>query len=376
MASHPPKPESPDLDGSAPPDQNLPTTIDMDKLSMGEAFSSLRRLFQYSPALPERLRSMGTVASELFRDSANWFVPTAFRNSQSYSIFVRQMLEYVASSTSNDGVSQPTSSDVNSGDTRTSGLGRGEVLRTIEPKDDEVFLARKTVSGLLDMAALATFPISPLTVMAVFSEVAYGWKGHVQQLGTRLKEQRIIARSTPIDDTAQLLAALESALGSASAIFDKPLISIDGLNRTIRETQTAVTQAEPTKLWSLAEMDQLQRQMELAARLENASIWDVSATVSMVALNHIQAVGRSGLVTLEIQGNIFQHHIIDHYWEGLRAIERHGILNTLSQASQPFVETLWNNYAMDQKSWTEQLLSGELLKWGWSQLTWPKLGSR
>jgi len=344
-------------------DPILPASIDMDQLSMGEAVTAFHRLFQYRPALPERWRSMGAYASELFRESANWFVPAAFRNSRSYSIFVRQMLDYAVSSANQNASTIPTFKDQTG----------PEYPLSSEVADDEVFLARKTVSSLLDMAALATFHLSPLTVMAVFSEVAYGWQGHMQQLGTRLKEQHIISSGTTIDDSTQLVAALTKAVGSASAVFEKPLLSLEGLNKTIRETQAVVAQTEPNKLLSLSEMDQLQRQMELAARLESASIWDVSATISVIALNQIQATDCSGVVTLEVSGNIFQHHIIDHYWEGLRAIERHGLLTAMSQASEPYLETFWNNYSMDQKTWPELLFSSELLKWGWSQLTWPKL---
>lgn len=357
----PPRNSHPDNPPASDP--SLPATIDMDKLSMGEAFSSLGRLFQYTPGLPERIRNVGTYASGLFRDSANWLVPAAFRNSRSYSIFARQMLEYVTSSAEVHENQQPSTEGTRQADRRSSA----------KPNDEEVYLARKTVSSLLDMAALATFHVSPLTVMAIFGEVAYGWRGYVQQLGMRLKEEHIISSSTTIDDTTQLVAALRKAVGTTSAIFDKPLISIEGLQRTILETRNVVAETDAGKLLPLAEIVQLQRQMELAARTENASIWDVSATISVVALNHMQASESSGLVTLDIPGNIYQHHIIDHYWEGLRAIERHGLLNALSQASAPFLETLWTNYAVDQKSWTEQLLSRELLKWGWSRLTWPKL---
>ena len=97
--------------------------------------------------------------------------------------------------------------------------------------------------------------------------------------------------------------------------------------------------------------------------------------MSMVALNNIQAVGQGALSGLEIAGNMFQEHIIDHYWQGLREIERQGLIATLSRSSEPYLEAVWTNFTTDRKTWTEQLLSGELLKWGWSQLTWPKLGS-
>ena len=117
-----------------PPDQNA------DNHRHGQTVdgrgSSLRRLFQYSPALPERLQ-YGTVA-RVIQGFSQLVVPTAFRNSAILFHLCTADVEYVASSTSNDGVSQPTSSDVNFGDTRPAAWeGRG--LRTIELKDDEVF---------------------------------------------------------------------------------------------------------------------------------------------------------------------------------------------------------------------------------------------
>ncbi len=343
-------------------DSELPATIDMDQQTVGEAFGSLLSRFQYSAAISEKWRSVRAYASERFRESANWFVPASFRDSQSYSVFVRQMLEYVARDV------KPQASSENSSIAST--LNQPSSAGGYDK--DQVFLARKTVSSLLDMAALGTFHLSPLTVMAIFSEIAYSSNDALQQLGARLKEQRIIPTVTQINSSTELISALETALGDTQDMFDSPLISIQGLRRTVHDTREAIEQVDPIKLLSLAEIDQLFRQMELAARAENASIWDVSATVSVVALNHIQAVGRERLISLDISGNIFQHHIIDHYWEGLRAIERQGLLPALSQASEPFLETLWANYAMDQKTWTEQLFSGELLKWGWSQLAWPK----
>ena len=69
---------------------------------------------------------------------------------------------------------------------------------------EQVFLARKTVGNLLDMTALATFHMSPLTVLAIFSDVAYGSKIYMQQLSLRLKEQGIIDESTTIDGAAEL----------------------------------------------------------------------------------------------------------------------------------------------------------------------------
>ncbi len=345
-----------------------PAAIDMEKQTVGEAFSSLQRLLHYSAGLPESLRSAGAYASELVRESANWLVPSAFRNSHSYSVFVQQMFDYVVKDLA--GAWRGEAAEKSSQRLED---GAGATQEEIDQQSYQVFLARKTVGSLLDMTALATFHLSPLLVLAVYSEIAYGSQKIMQLLGVRLKEQGIIPEKTVVEDTTSLMAALEKAAKIAAKMFEQPPLSMQGLQRTIDETRATVGQVKPEKLLPFAEIDQLWRQMELAARDQKASIWDVSATISIVALNNIQAIDDGGLVSLEIVGNMYQEQIIDHYWEGLRAIERQGLLPTLSRACQPYVETVWTNYSVDQKTWREQLLGGELIKWGWSQLSWPKL---
>ncbi len=336
-------------------------SIDMDKSTVGEASSSLLKMFSYSASLPERtLRSAGALAGGLVRESANWLVPLSFRNSKSYSIFVQQMLDFVVN-------------DIGGVRRARSGTKKDPQEQEQVQVQEQAFLARKTVGNLLDMSALATFHISPLAVLAIFSDVAYGSQVYLRQLSQRLKEHGIIDNETTIDSAADLISALEKASGKAVGVFDRPPISIDGLHKTIEETRHAVMQIDPSKLLPKAEIDQLWRQMELAAAQQNASIWDVSATISLTALNRIQSVGHGMLIGLEIATDLFQEEIVQHYWEGLRSIERDGLIPTLSRVRQPYIEAVWTNFAMERKSWTEQLLSGELIKWRWSQLSWPKL---
>ena len=347
-----PKPNSTDPQEIADP-QSLSGTIDMDKSSFGEATSTLLRLFNYSASLPERtFRSASALAGGIVRESANWLVPSAFRNSKSYSIFVQQMLTFAIN-------------DI--------GGVRKTAAANADRHHEEVVLARKTVGNLLDMTALATFHLSPLTVLAVFSDAAYGSKIYLEQLSGRLKEQGIIDQETTIDGAADLITAIEAASGKAVGMFDQPPISIEGLRKTIEGIQASVVVIDPTQLLPRAEIDQLWRQIELAAKEQNASLWDVSATISVVALNQLQSVGRGSIVGLEVVGDLFQQHIIQHYWDGLRAIERNGLIPTLSSASKPYLEAVWENFTIDRKTWTEQLLSGELLKWGWSQVSWPQV---
>ena len=126
-----------------------PAAIDMEKQTVGEAFSSLQRLLHYSAGLPESLRSASAYASELVRESANWLVPSAFRNSHSYSVFVQQMFDYVVKDLAGAWRGEAAEKALRIED--------GAVQEEIDEQSYQVFLARKTVGSLLDMTALATF---------------------------------------------------------------------------------------------------------------------------------------------------------------------------------------------------------------------------
>ncbi len=319
---------------------------------MREASTQLQGVIRYATSLPERtLRSASAIAGGL-RESSTWLVPSAFRNSKSYSIFVQQMLDFVASD--------------------LGGLRR--VLSTEKQQSKEqVDIARKTVGNLLDMTALATFHISPVAVLAIFSDLAYGSKTYLDELANRLREQGIIDEQTVIKNATDLIEALEKATGTAADVFEQPPLSIESLKRTIQHTSVAIGEAEPQSLLPLGEIDQLWRQMKLAAKHQDASLWDISATITVAALNHVETVRDGTTVGLDVAGNLFHEQIVQHYWEGLRTIERDGLVAVLSNTSQPYLDAIWTNFSMDQKTWSEKLFDAELIKWGWSQFSWPKL---
>lgn len=332
-------------------DVDLPAAIDMDQATLGEASTALQGVLRYAASLSERtLRSASAIAGGFVRESSNWLVPSAFRDSKSYAVFVQQMMDFVTT-------------DI------------GSVRRVFgaakeEPKQEEVDLARKTVANLLDMSALATFHISPLTVLAVFSDIAYGSSVYMRELSAKLKEQGIIEDNHVIENAKELIDALERASGTAADMFDQPPISVDSLKHTIQMAHETADSAPIFKSLTLAEIDQLWRQMKLAAVAQRASIWDVAATIALTALNGNRDLKQSTKISLDIADNMFQENIVDHYWEGLRRIERDGLINTLSTASQPYLDAVWTNFTIDRKTWTEQLLSGELIKWRWSELRW------
>lgn len=357
------EPIAPSLDSltdASPPKTTPP--IDLEQHSVSEASSALLRLLQYSSSFSEKtIRSAGAIAGGIVRESSNWRVPSAFLNSKSYSNYVQQLLGFVTRDFSTIKIPLIATRD-----------------NQVSPREKQaqatVFLARNTVSNLLDMTALATFHLSPLTVISIFSNLAYGSSLFLRELTDRLQHQGIVEPNAEIHSASDLLSSLELATNNAEGVFEKPPISVAGIRRTTQQLEQAIEAKDPHSILPFSELDQLWRQIELAARVESVSISDISATISVVALDGMTEKRDDFPPTLDFLGDIVAQQIFSYYWIGLREIEKNGLIATLSRASEPFLEDIWTNYSMHRKNWTDQLLSGELLKWGWSRLSWPALG--
>ena len=124
-------------------------------------YSAVRKYLVYTLSLPERaLRTGGAVVGGALRESTALLVPQAFQNSQTYSLMVKQMLDFLAE-------------DVG---------GVQRAGRANEPPVEN-FVARKAVGNFIDLAGRATFHVSPLTLLAIVSDIAYGSQSYLQELG-------------------------------------------------------------------------------------------------------------------------------------------------------------------------------------------------
>ena len=79
-------------------------------------------------------------------------------------------------------------------------------------------------------------------------------------------------------------------------------------------------------------------------------------------------MGKGALSTLNVAGNIFDRHILDHYRDGLDELEAEGFYPFLANASGPYISAVWHNFSSDQPTITEDILTGRLLKKSWDSL--------
>lgn len=332
-------------DDSTTPEPSQPATPEPDAVSAATVFDYLI----YGLSLPERaLRSSSSAVGGALRESAALLVPQAFRSSQSYSVFVQQMLDFLAE-------------DVGGVESKPApGKGVGT--------DVEQFVARKTIGSFVDFAGVATLHVSPLTILAILGDVAYGSHSYLKELSDELKREGIIDQNTTIDRAADLLDAVGDASSGAAEVFDMPPVSVEGMRETIQQTTTAVARVNPVDLIPQSEIERLWQEMHEIARKEQVSLFEVSSAMSMYALNRMDTASRGALSTIRVAGNMFDKHILDHYSNGVAEIRKQGIYGMLAETSRPYIEAVWKNFALERATITEELVTGRLIGKAWTGL--------
>lgn len=302
--------------------------------------ASVRKFLLYGLSLPERTLRVGVgLVGGAVLESTQLLVPQAFQDSKTYSVMIRQMLDYLVE-------------DVG-------GVKKDKPL----DKTNRVanFVARKAVGNFVDMASLATFHLSPLLLLAVVSDVAYGSKSYVQALSEELKAEGVIDENSTIDHVDDLLAAVAHTSRTTATAFNTPPFSVDGLRETIETTRQAVRTIDPVKVIPQAELVRLWDEIHATANREGVSPFELAGAMTLGTLDKVATVGRGALSSIRVAGRLFDRHIIDHYEAALANIQQKGLYAVLAETSAPYMEAVWQNFSSDKPTITEDLLSGKLV---------------
>ncbi|MBI3837134.1 MAG: hypothetical protein HY288_04270 [Planctomycetia bacterium] len=303
-----------------------------------------REQFGYVLSLPERAVRTGTgLLGGVLRESASLLVPQSFQSSRTYTVMVRQMLDFLVH-------------DVG-------GVAPGAQPSSTAEVDS--YVARKVVGNFVDMAALATLHLSPMMLLAAVSDVAYGSQVYLKELADELKSQGIIDEHSTIDHVNDLLQAVSGASAATGEVFNTPPLSVDALRQTIDETRAAIAATNPAHIVPQAEVHRLWEEMREIARRERVGMLAVSGAATMHSLGKIATVGRGALSTVKVAGTLFDRHVIDYYSQALREIRQKGLYASLAETSEPYIAAVWENFRANRSTVTEDLISGKLLGSTW-----------
>ncbi len=328
-----------------PQQPTVPQTVAAASAPDAAESTSLFGTLTYGLSLPERTaRSASAVVGGLVNETAGWLIPAAFRSSKTYSAFVQQALDMMIHD-----------------------VGGVENPNAVAADAEEAQLAQKAVGGLLDLAGAATLHLSPITVLAVFNDVAYGSSHYLKRLSDELKREGIIDESSSIDHVSDLVDALEKTGARASSAANAPPLSVAAMTETISQITLEIQNVDPRKLIPQSEIKRLWNEMEDAAGQAHVGIWDVSTTMTMFAIDRLSLSTRGALSTVRVAGSLLDEHFLAHYGDALTAISEKGFYETLSASSEPYLEAAWHNFDSGRETWTEELITGRMPKQFWTR---------
>ncbi|MCA9056242.1 MAG: hypothetical protein KDA75_20575, partial [Planctomycetaceae bacterium] len=239
----------------------------------------------YGLSLPERLlRGAVGLTAGTARELAGFLVPQAFQDSSSYRIAIENSLGFLT--------------ETIGGVPRRAGSGDDSADEAGE------HLARKAVGNFVDLAGLATLHVSPMWLLAVVSDVAYGTGTYARELAQELEAQGVIDNAATIHNVDDILAAVQRTCGTAAGTFDKPPLSIEELRKTIHDTRESLAEADVRKLIPESELREYWCQMQAVAHQEQVSLLGVSGAIAMQTLERVKTVGQGTMIGLHVAGGL------------------------------------------------------------------------
>jgi hypothetical protein len=293
----------------------------------------------YGVSIPERaLRSTVGLAAGTISGTASFLIPQCFQSSKTYEIVVKNSLRLLSE-----------------------GVGGVESKRDESDPGVENYIARKTVGNFVDLAGIMTLQLSPLWLLAIVSDVAYGTKSYVKELAQELEREGVIDDSSTIHKIDDLLAAVQKSSGSAASLFDTPPLSTEELKRTLNETRESLSEADVGSLLTESEIERYWGELKGLSQKEGVSLIGLSGAVTLHTLRKVGAVGQGTLSGVRVAGGLLNRHILGHYLDAGTVYRDRGFYASLQEDSEPSIKAMWNNFSPERATWTEELMSGRAI---------------
>lgn len=333
-------PQEPPLDKRPGSDASTPGT--------SPPASSFWGQLLYGLSLPERaMRSTTALVGGTVHEAGEALLPQVFRSSRTYTVFIQQSLDFIL--------------------TQVGSVKRPAAASDSEASDQSL-LAKKAVGSFLDLAGLATLHLSPMTVLALVSDIAYGSSTYLRELSAELQAAGVLDQQVTIENATDFLDAVRHASLTSSQVFDTPPLSVEGLKETIAQTTAAVRQIDLRQILPQSELQQMWDSIREVAGREGVSPFEVSSTLALYSLGKVGVLKQGALSSISVAGNLFERHIFDHYRTGLDTIRSRGMFTLLAENYQPYVAAVWTNFSSTNVTLTEELLSGRLMGRAWDKI--------
>jgi hypothetical protein len=294
--------------------------------------------FLYALSLPERtVRSLSAVGGGLLRGASHLALPDQVREAALYrataGIGLRFLIEQL-----------------------------GDVYN-VYPRHDPLsrkFVRRYAVGGSIEIAAIATFFVSPVWVLAALGDVTRVGKTLFSQIGDALKAEGLLDPDSQFETMAQLLDGLERTSTHLALTVNMPPLDTPGLRREWEQFRENLGSVPPGRLPRSADVERAWVNLQAVSRKVDRSVFSVSSAMGMSALSSVPAhllwLSRSAAVAAQTTGAVVGGAFLKHYAAAAKELTKTGFAAYWSRHSRPYRLAVIRHFLPEKKSWTERLL--------------------
>ncbi len=331
----------------------------------------------YTASLPERtLRALVGAASGVLRESARAAVPDAMKRTKFYELTVRKMLGFLVKDVGGleaaaaRGAGPTARADAASGTAAAAAPAAGETGEAVPapPPEGSEYVVKKAIGNAIDIAGLATLHLSPLWVIAAFSDVVLGARTYLNALGEELRARGVISPEEKFEGVDGLLKSIQKISGSVADNLDTPPVTTAELEKMVTGLREESKRVDLIHVLPEAELKRLWDEIHAAAKLEGRSPFEVSSAMGMMVFSQISRIGQGAYGTVKVGFDLVNDNILKYYVDSLAELRRKGFYQSIIDVSQPYMEGLGHLFQPSRESYTEQVLRGKPFRALWRKL--------
>ena len=297
----------------------------------------------YLMSLPERVvRSAAALAGGLLLELGEVTIPAGMRRTKTYQVMAGLGLRFLIEQVGQvDGV---------------------------YPKEGELsndFILRRAAGHGIELAGILAFHASPVWIMAALADVTGAGRQILHEIAQALKQEGLLAADARFESVNQILDGLEETAGRATNVINSPPVDVAGLRREWREFQKSARKIPPRHMPSPDAIWDAWTSLKGEATAQGRSVFELSSLIALSSFVNApytlrrmaRAAGKAAMST----GQFFASGVLEHYQQTLAEIRSAGYLNYWVREFRPYIKAAALQFSPRRKSWTERLLSRELL---------------
>jgi hypothetical protein len=309
----------------------------------------------YGASLPERtLRAIVGAAGGVLRESAQAAVPDAMKGGKLYEITVRKMLRFVIEDVGGlEGAASPASCDPG--------------LAPAAPPAGTEYVVKKAIGNVIDVAGIATLHMSPLWVIALFSDVVHGARTYVNALADELRRTGVLTGDARFENVDGLLGALQRVSGTVADHLDTPPVTLGELQKMVTSLREESSRVDLTTLIPEEQLAAVWNGIQEEAAAAGRSPFEISSALAMKAYGQLERVGKGAFGGVKVGFDLLNDNVIRYYLDSLGELHEKGFYQTVMEASGPYLHGMRHLFEAERETYTEKVLKGKPLRALWAK---------